>query len=107
MLRLTLPGNLVVEGTEAQIRTLAQSLGISMPPMENDGIHYRSSTHGWIRIKDMNTRHIVNALRKRYRTWAESLPTDRTELVNVLSAGAAANDRTLQALFKELRTRTD
>lgn len=107
-MKLTLPGNLVIEGTETQVRELARQLGYAHTlPVENDGLHYRSSTHGMMRIKDMNTRHVVNAVRKLYRSEAETLSTDRATLVQTLRNGVGSKNVTLLALINELQTRKD
>lgn len=107
-MKLTLPGNLVVEGTEEQVRSLAQALGFAhLVPAENDGLHYRSSTHGLMKIKDMNTRHIINAIRKLYRAEADNLPVDRVALVQVLRNGVGSKNVTLLALVNELQLRRD
>lgn len=103
-----LPTGATISGTETEVRALVTALGYgSMLAREDDGIHYRSSTHGLIRVKDMNTRHIVNAIRKLYRTEADNLPVDRANLVSVLRSGVGSKNVTLLALINELQTRRD
>lgn len=95
---------LTIDGNEAEINALLRALNVN-------GEYYHSSTHGLIRIKDMNTRHLINAVRKMYRdlayNWASQLPMAREELVKAVDAGLGANDLTLVALLQELRTRKD
>lgn len=105
-MELTLPNGLKVSGTESQVRELARSLGYTMPA-ENDGVHYRSSTHGLMRVKDMNTRHLINAIRKLYRAEADALPVTRVDLVQTLRTGVGTKNVTLLALINELQTRRD
>lgn len=107
-MKLTLPNGLTVEGTETQVRDIARSLGyVAAVPTENDGLHYKSSTHGLMLIRDMNTRHVVNAIRKLYRAEAEALSTDRVTLVQALRAGVGSKNVTLLALINELQARRD
>ena len=110
-MKFTLPTGATIEGTETEVRTLVTVLGFGslLPPVarEGDGIHYQSSTHGLMKIKDMNTTHIVNAVRKRYRITADKLPTNRIDLVRALRTGVGRDDVTLLALINELQTRGD
>jgi hypothetical protein len=107
-MELKLPNGLTISGSEVEVSRLAASLGFShLVAKENDGVHYRSSTHGLMRIKDMNTRHVINAIRKLYRAEADALPVDRVTLVQTLRSGVGAKNVTLLALINELQTRRD
>ena len=106
-MKLILPGNLVIEGTFDQLRDVARQLGVKLPT-ENDGVHYFSqSKQEFIRIKDMDTKHIINALLKLYHAEVDALPKDRPGLVTALRIGVVARNKTLHALVNELLTRRD
>jgi len=66
----TLPNGAKISGTLDQITTVAKALGYKVG---NDGVHYNSSTKGLIRIVDMDSNHLKNALLKLHREWSESL----------------------------------
>lgn len=111
-MEITTADGMKISGTEVQINAILKSLGYptvykKLEARENDGIHYRSSTHGLMRIKDMNTRHVVNAIRKMYRAEADALSTDRSTLVQTLRSGVGSKNVTLLALINELQTRRD
>lgn len=107
-MELRLPSGATISGSETEVRALATALGFGhLVAREDDGVHYRSLTHGLMRIKDMNTRHVINAIRKLYRTEADALSTDRVALVTTLRAGVGAKNVTLLALINELQTRRD
>lgn len=110
-MRFTLPTGATVEGTESEVRALVTALGYGsfLPSVarEGDGIHYNSSSKGLVRIKDMDTRHLVNATRKRFRSLAETLPTTATALSAELLRGIGRTDVTFLALVAELKTRRD
>lgn len=105
-MKLTLSDGTVVEGTELQVQKVVRMLGLSMPA-EGDGVHYRSSTHGLMRIEDMNTQHIINAALKLYRAEVDKLPRTRAALVDILRVGVVAQNKTLRALINELLSRRD
>lgn len=110
-MKFTLPTGATIEGTETEVRTLVTVLGFGslLPPVarEGDGIHYQSSTHGLMKIKDMNTTHLVNAIRKLYRLEADNLLKNRVDLLAALRQGFARTNVTLLALIAELQTRRD
>lgn len=101
-LKLSLPNGLTVEGPADQVAALARSYGIGV----NDGIHYNSSSRGLVRISEMDTEHIKNALRKMYQAWAASLDTNlpTPEFRKLLSTGPAT-DLTMLGLANELKRR--
>ena len=107
-MELKLASGATISGTEEEVRRLARALGYGhLVPNDNDGVHYRSSTHGLMKIKDMNTRHVINALLKLYRAEVDALPRTRDELCLALRKGVVQHNRTLHALVDELYTRRD
>jgi hypothetical protein len=100
--KLSLPNGITVEGPAAEVAAIARSYGVGV----NDGIHYNSSSRGLIRISEMDTKHIKNALRKMYQAWAASLDTNLStpEFREVLKNGPAT-DLTMLGLANELKRR--
>ncbi len=99
-MKITLPNGMTLEGTTAQVQDTIKALNISM----EDGVHYLSESKGYVRIDEMNTEHIRNALLKLYRAWAERLDhCSGINLVTVLRNGP--NDVTIVGLFKEYTKR--
>lgn len=101
-MKATLPNGVTLEGPVEHVQKLLSDAGVFVP----DGVHYNSKTLGKIRIADMTTRHLKNAVRKSYVKWAESLDTNLSvkEFTKLLQSGPTT-DVTLIALVFELRKR--
>jgi len=101
-IKLSLPNGLTVEGPAHEVSLLARSFGVGL----NDGIHYNSTSRGLVKISEMSTQHIKNALRKLYKAWAETLDTNLSaaEFSKVLRNGPAV-DLTMLGLANELKRR--
>jgi len=99
-MKLTLSNGVTVEGTLPQIEAVAKAFGLQVPV--DDGIHYASTTRGVVKISEMSTQHLVNAIRKIYRLNADNLPTDPAKLLETLRSN---NTVTLLALVRELASR--
>lgn len=96
-MRVTLANGLVLEGTVDQVVASAKALGF---PVGEDGTFYMSSTRGLIRIKDMESQHIRNAISKRARIYADGLRTlDTTQFVKAVTT--RLNDATTVGLINE------
>jgi hypothetical protein len=97
-----LPNGLVISGPAKYVQDTLNAVGIFV----EDGIHYNSAHLGKIKIKDMTTKHIKNAVRKIYKAWAESLDTTLStkEYCELLRKGPGTNI-TLLALVAELTRR--
>lgn len=100
-MKVTLNNGMIVEGTLDQIQQVARTFGQTVPV--DDGYHYNSSSKGLIRIADMETTHLRNALLKRYVTFVTNLKllgNDRiaTEISN-------PSDKTLVGLMAEFSRR--
>lgn len=102
-MKITLTNGLVVEGTLEQVQQVAKTFG-EVVPFHGDGIHYNSSTHGLLRIRDMDTRHVRNATLKLYREWVNNLST-LTDRDLVLALRNGPTDKTLVGLIVELQRR--
>lgn len=72
MLSVTLSNGLKVEGTPEKITDLCRQLGIANP-LAMSGVWYSSKSRGLVKITEMETTHIRNAMLAMYRQWAESL----------------------------------
>ena len=71
MITITLPNGLTLSGTADQVTETAKKLGFAH--LGDDGIHYMSESKGLIKIADMDTRHVRNAMLKLYREHVASL----------------------------------
>lgn len=98
----TFPNGFKVEGTVDQVKQAAKAFGYNF---ENPG-YYSSTTKGYILIKDMDTRHIRNAMFAKYRTWFNGLSgmTDLDLAKALMEAGP--NDREFVDLYAEFVKRT-
>lgn len=98
-----LPNGVKLEGPVKAVQELLRANGVFVP----DGVHYKSSHDGIIKIQEMTTRHIMNAIRKMYRTWTNELNADTLSFVDFrekLRKGPT-EDITLLALVNELNKR--
>lgn len=103
-MKVILANGMTVEGTPAQIQTAAKAFGLSVP-FDGDGIHYNSETHGLLKIRDMDTRHVRNAMLKLYDAYTARFRTmSDVELASALTNGV--RDKTLAALINEFARRT-
>lgn len=102
-MELRLANGVVLTGPAHEIAAVAKALGA---PLEGDGLHYNSSSRGLVKISEMSTQHIKNAIRKRYRAWVDALDTNvpAAELSATLATGPRA-DVTLLGLLSELKKR--
>lgn len=101
MTKITLPSGVVVEGvSEETLKNILSGL--------EDGVHYKSSTRGRIKIAEMTTPHLRNALLKALRDSLENAKTLPTiELINYLKTGIGTDSITTIAMVKELTGRKD
>jgi hypothetical protein len=96
---IILPNGLKVDCTPDQIASLCNTLGINHE-------YYYSNSRGYIKIADMETTHLKNALLARYRTWVSNLSNlSHDEIVNALTTGIT--DPIYLALEKEYCKRFD
>lgn len=99
-LTVTLPDGTVISGTQNQVNSVMKAMGLFVP----DGVHYKSSHLGIVRIVDMETNHLRNALMKLYRDWlTEVAKQPNTEMLRMLQEGPRSV--TVLAMVKELRNR--
>lgn len=106
-MKITLPNSLVVEGTPSQVEEVARKFGYSLTSVRDGNYYYSESKREWIRIADMNTLHIRNALLKIYGAWVEEqrLCKDPQELYRKIVNGPS--DPTLVKLLAELSRRDE
>ena len=96
-MKLNLKGGVTVEGTPEEVMKIAKQLGVDLIA---EG-YYNSSTHGLIKISDMDTRHVTNATLKAYRTFVEGLSKlSLPDLINAMQNGPS--DKEFNNLFAEL-----
>lgn len=103
-MNITLPNGLKVEGTPDQINKVAQTFGYS--DVIGEGTYYKSDTHGYIRIVEMDTRHLRNAMLKMYRNWVTSLSGETDDRALVFKLRDGITDKTFMALLAEFIRRT-
>ena len=97
---ITLPNGTQITATEEMITRLVRGV--------QDGVHYNSSAHGRVRIEDMATPHLRNAICKIVREEASALSgKSSTDLYHYLTSGLGHDNLTLIAMVKELGNRYD
>lgn len=97
LVTVTLPNGIVVTGTTEQVDTVARSFGYSA---FDPTLYYKSSHLGWVKISEMSTDHLGNAIRKMMRTWAADLSNKKgKDMVNTIALGN--QDKTYRALVSE------
>ena len=101
-MKVTLSNGVVVEGTLEQIQQVASTFKSTIPSLD-DGTWYMSSTKGLVRIRDMETQHLRNALLKRYREFVSQLSTLSNNVI--ASEIVAPSDKTLVGLMVEFESR--
>jgi hypothetical protein len=101
MATVTLKNGIKIEGASDElIKSLLKE--------EEDGEHYDSATHGKIKIKDMATPHLKNAVLKSLKDEIDSVRgLDRASIVNHLKRGLGTGSITTLAMVKELSRRID
>ncbi len=104
MLKVTLPNGIVIEGSQDQIKDTLKKLGIEG---FGDGTYYYSSSRGIVKITDMHTTHLRNAILRYYQDWVNNLHkiTNPRELVNKLIDGI--EDKTWIAMIREYSKREE
>lgn len=96
-MKLNLKNGVTVEGTPEEVMKIAKQLGVDLIA---EG-YYNSSTHGLIKISDMDTRHVTNATLKAYRVFVEGL--SKLSLPDVVKAMQnGPSDKEFNNLFTEL-----
>ena len=110
-IEVTLPSKMVIKGTHDQVQYALNSMGLGylMPkPRYDPNFWYKSGSKGWIRIKEMNTAHLRNAILKRYREWVDGLSsiTNPQELCLAMDTGLMP-DNTWVAMVTEYSKRSE
>lgn len=108
-MNVTLPNGLKLEGTVQQVEETAAKLGFSMDDLYNPREYYKSSTKGYIKVKDMQSQHMMNAVNKLMVPWlkdvAKSSKTGVDFIQGFQDKRGIENHVTLLAMLKELSTR--
>jgi len=73
VLKLTLPNGLELSGPHSQVLETAKTLGYKEADLFPEKDWYMSSTHGPIRIADMQTNHLMNATAKKMQPYLRDL----------------------------------
>lgn len=86
-IKITLPNGMTIEGTAEQLKEILPKLGFDSILGTRE--YYFSASSGAVRIADMETRHLMNAIKKYYREWAASLSAikDPRKLVATIQDG--------------------
>ena len=104
--RVTVRYNNSTRGFEAASDAVEYLEAVVAAERINSQPTYQSASSGTIFISDMETKHIIYAIRKLVREWAESLPVTH-DLVHAISAGLgdSPNHKTILDLTRELEAR--
>jgi len=101
MASVTLPNGVRIDNlTDAQLKSIITG--------NEDGVHYFSQSRGKIKISEMATPHIRNAVAKMLDaslTSARKLSTN--DYVNFLQRGIISDNITVMSMVKELSNRRD
>lgn len=90
----------VIKGTPEQVSRVIKVMGEE----DESGVYYHSASKGAVRIADMNSYHLRNAICKLYRDWTAGLnskPLD--EFLNLIKAGPSST--TILSMVEELGKR--
>ncbi len=100
-IEVTLPNGVKLAGKLEDVVATAKALGHQL----NLGSEfYLSSSQGYVRIREMGTEHIRNAMLKYYREWASNLSTKSgRDLLGLMEQGP--DNPTFNALLREYATR--
>lgn len=100
-MKYTFPDGTVVEGSVEKIKTVANALGFQF----NTRGLYVSESRGVVRIADMDSVHLRNALLKKTREWAADLyKVPVRDLAKVMAEGPT--DLEYADLYAELAQRS-
>lgn len=104
--RVTLPNGMVIEGTPDQLIDMVKKLGMEDVIDLRSG-YYKSSTQGWVKISEMNTMHLRNAILKQYKEWVDDMHKIKNprELVKMITDGIS--DKTWLAMLVEYSKRRE
>jgi hypothetical protein len=102
-MRVILPNGLSLEGDMDEIVKTSNKLGFGNP---FEGVYF-SSSRGPVRIKDMNTTHLRNAILKQYEAWVVSLHAIRNPRVLVNEMTQGITDKTWLTMVAEYVTREE
>lgn len=91
------------EGTKEDVRSILEATG----QVEKGTPYYYSHSRGMVKVSDMHTAHVMNALLKIYRQWTTDLSneTDPQKLARMIHMGPESLD--FANLFRELKRRHD
>lgn len=103
-MNITLPNGLTLDGTPELINRVARSFGYA--DVVGEGTYYKSDTHGYMLITDMDTRHLRNAMLKMYRTWVTNLSSETNDRDLIFKLRDGITDKTFMALLAEFVRRT-
>jgi len=103
MVTVTLENGMVLRGTPEQVMEVVKGLGFKTPVDLRK--YYNSESKGWIKISDMETTHLKNAILKMYRAWVLELAKieEPAVLVKAITDGIA--DMTWGAMLIEYSRR--
>ena len=108
-MNITLPNGLKLDGTVEQVTETAQKLGFSMEDLFSPREFYKSSTKGYIKITEMQSQHMMNAVNKLMVPWLKDLAktskTGREFIEGFQDKRGIENHSNLLAMLKELSGR--
>jgi len=101
-----LPSGAKVTGKIGEVRDILVSLGYdSARYLKTADVYYSDSRGEYVRLVDMNTMHLRNAILKLYSEWIETLrKLDNKKLIRAISSGLPDE---ILPMLNELATRKD
>src|SRR5512138_1362348 len=98
--RVVLDDGMIMEGTPEQIKKHLEMIGFS-----GDTTYYFSKTRGLIKIEEMESTHLRNAILKKYSEWIDSLHKIADPRMVVRKIVEGNPDLTFIAMVEELNRR--
>ena len=106
-MKLEMRDGSVYTGTAEQCANFAKLMGVTFLLKKDERyFHFSESKGEWVRIDEMNTRYLKNAILKMTREWVENIIGAGTpqEMVNLIMEH---NDLHLAALCNEMNNRKE
>lgn len=100
-MKVTLSNGLVIEGDQTQVVETVKKLGFNLRG------YYNSESKGLVKITDMHTSHLRNAILKYYEDWVNGLHSISNPQVLVERLITGIDDEMWIDMVKEYNTRKE
>lgn len=108
---VTLPNGLELNGTLDQLKETAAKLDFKLEDLFSPKEYYLSSTHGPLKISEMQTQHLINAANKLLPDWTKDVVKSskygKDFVDGLMSWRGIDNHLNLLAMIHELNQRTN